>query len=129
MSKYVQGSRAQCDGYFAAANTDAGLPKRGVTLGGPDRTHPTIPGPGWTVNLCEDVLQVNPGLAVIEFPDDQLFRLGRPGLPAQAAAVFAGGLPPGLRNLVYGRKGLDANGDPIPIAGGAVVASLQASGS
>jgi hypothetical protein len=38
-----------------------GLPVRGVTYGGPDRTDPLIPGPGWTIEAvdtdCDDGAQ------------------------------------------------------------------------
>lgn len=118
MSKHLQGTRAQCDAWFAAVNQDAGLPLRGTTLGGPDRVHPSMPGPGWCTAICLPVLEVNPGLAGLEVPDDQLFRLGRTvgptTLPPQANAQEVTALPPGLRTMVYARQGKDANGVPIP---------------
>lgn len=96
---------------------DAGVPIRGYTIGGEDRVHATIPGPGWTTSICLPVLEANPGLALVEVPDDQLFRLGKQvgptQLPPQANAQATAALPVPLRTLVYAREGKDADGNPV----------------
>lgn len=117
MSKHLIGTRAQCDAWKAAIDQDAGMPIRGVTIGGPERVHPTIPGPGWTIDICLPVIAASSGQAVLEVPDDVLPRLGRmigpTTLPPQANAVDVTALPPPLRTLVYARQGKDASGTPI----------------
>lgn len=117
MPRHLQGTQAQCNAWFTALNQDAGCPIRGVTIGGPERVNQVTPGPGWTINICQPVLAVSLGQAVLEVPDDQLFRLGRTvgpaTLPPQANAVDVTALPPPLRTLVYARQGKDANGNPI----------------
>lgn len=119
MPRHLQASRAQCDTYRAAIDADAGCPIRGVTIGGPDRVHPSSAGPGWTTTVVYDVLEVNPGLAVLEVPDDQVFRFGRPGIPEHAQSRADNELPPGLLTLVRARRGQDADGVPIPLLVGA----------
>lgn len=116
MSRHLQGSRAQCDTWKAAIDFDAGMPQRGVTFGGPDRTHPTIPGSGWTTTVTYEVLEANPGLAVLEVPDDQLTHLGRSGVPALAATKNDDELPTALLTLVRARRGQDADGNPLPFS-------------
>lgn len=130
MSKHVTGTRAQCDAWFAAVNQDAGVPLKGVTYGGPERVNQVTPGPGWTTSICLPVLEVNPGLAGLEVPDDQLTRLGKTvgptTLPPQANAQDVTALPPGLRTMVYARQGRDANGNPNPLSVGAARAEAKA---
>lgn len=117
MSRHLQGTRAQCDTWKAAFDADAGCPIRGVTVGGPDRTHPTVPGPGWTMEVVYQVLQANAGLAVLEVPDDQTHRFGRGPIPPNASAKNDADLPQVLLALVRARRSQDANGNPLPLSG------------
>lgn len=118
MSKFLTGTQAQCAAYQAAIGTAAGLPARGVTLGGPDRVHPLIAGPGWTITATPLVVSVDAATATLEVPDDRLTILGQKvgatQLPTQASAIDKTGLTPALRTAVYAREGKDANGNPLP---------------
>lgn len=113
MSRHIQASATLCANYAAAIDVTAGCPIRGITYGGPDRVHPTTPGPGWTVTVVFDILAVNPGLAVLEVPDNRTQHLGQNGVPNFASTVTDAGLPANLRTLVYARRGLDENGNPL----------------
>lgn len=116
MSQHVTGTQAQCNAWSAAIDADAGCPIRGKTLGGPERVHPSIPGPGWTLTICLPVLAASPGQADLEIPDDVLPRAtGRGGLPDRASAVVETALAKPLRDLVYAREGKDSAGNPLPI--------------
>ena len=100
MPRHLVGTLAQCVAWKTALDIAAGCPIRGVTIGGPERVHPTIVGPGWTTTVSWDVISINPDLATLEFPDDQLPRLGAGGLPAAALTKGEADLHPALRSAV-----------------------------
>lgn len=124
MPRWIHGSAAQAASWRAAFDTAIGCPVRGLTVGGPDRVHPTTPGPGWTLHALEEPVDGPGNTGAVEVPEDLEHHLGQTHgpttLPPQANAVQIGNLPPGLRTAAYARKGLDENGQPIPFlsAGG-----------
>jgi hypothetical protein len=117
--KLLTGTVPQIATIRAALNTAAGLPLRGVTYGGPDRVHPSIPGPGWTTQCTPEPVAVDANTCALEIPSEVEQHLGkRVGavqLPARATLVDEASLPVALRTAVRGSKGLAADGTPKPL--------------
>jgi hypothetical protein len=111
MNRFLLGTRAECDAYSAAINLDAGCPIRPTGYG---TEVSETPGPGWTMTVLYDVLEVDASTAVLEIPEDQLQHLGIDGVPALEATVIDTDLPPALLTLVRFRRGQDADGNPLP---------------
>ena len=116
MSRFILATRSLCDAHHAAINLDAGCPIRGVTYGGPDRVSP-LPGPGWTISVVYDLIEVSESIAVLEVPEDRLHHLGNRGVPVLAQTKIESELPAQLLARVRARRGQDADGNPIPPAG------------
>lgn len=114
MTRWIHGSASQAATWRSAFDTAIGCPLKGVTIGGPDRVHPTNPGPGWTINALEPPVEAAGNTAALEVPDDMEQHLGTRGIPARGAAVDIADLPPGLRTAARARKGQDADGNPLP---------------
>lgn len=135
MTKYITGTRAECESYRTAIDQDAGLPTRATAAVRVDRAGvvrvvpyplPLVyggdPTPGWTSHICSAPIEVNAGQAALEVNADHEHRLGKRvgsvDIPPAASAKAVGDLPAPLRTKVHEKYGRDENGNHRPLGAG-----------